>query len=63
MIAPRDRAYEVELILSGDKRYQHTGKMNFADPSFSQDTGLVPGARGAAQSEKELQPGMFVTAM
>jgi membrane fusion protein (multidrug efflux system) len=31
-IEPRDRDYTVEIVL-------HTGKINFADPSFSQDTG------------------------
>ncbi|MCK7498226.1 MAG: hypothetical protein MZW92_51910 [Comamonadaceae bacterium] len=50
-------------MLSDGTRYPHTGKINFADPSFSQDTGIVHGARRAAQpDERRCGPGMFVTA-
>jgi membrane fusion protein (multidrug efflux system) len=63
VIAPRERAYDVELILSSNKRYQHTGKINFADPSFSQDTGSFLVRAVLPNPQKELQPGMFVTAI
>ncbi|UCG98579.1 MAG: efflux transporter periplasmic adaptor subunit, partial [Burkholderiales bacterium] len=39
IIAPKNNQYEVELVLSDGTRYPYTGKISFADPSFSQDTG------------------------
>jgi len=56
---PKDHAYEVELGLSDGSRYPHRGKVNFADPSFSKETGTflvraeVPNPKGG------LRPGMF----
>jgi len=57
VIEPKNRDFEVEIVLSDNTRYPYTGKINFADPSFSQDTGsFLPNPK------KELRPGMFVTA-
>ena len=62
IIAPKNNQYEVELVLSDGTRYPYTGKINFADPSFSQDTGSFM-VRGVLPNPKmELRPGMFVTA-
>jgi membrane fusion protein (multidrug efflux system) len=62
MIEPKSQHYEVELVLPGGERYPYTGKINFADPSFSQDTGSFM-MRGVLPNPKmELRPGMFVTA-
>jgi membrane fusion protein (multidrug efflux system) len=62
IIAPKDNRYEVELVLSDGTRYPFTGKISFADPSFSQDTGSFM-VRGVLPNPKmELRPGMFVTA-
>lgn len=62
LIGPKNDVYEVELVLSDGKRYAHKGKINFADPSFSQDTGSFMVRAVLPNPKRELQPGMFVTA-
>lgn len=63
VIFPASRDFDIELLLSDGKPYAYKGKINFADPSFSQDTGsflvraTLPNPRG------ELRPGMFATAI
>jgi membrane fusion protein (multidrug efflux system) len=63
VIEPPNSNYEVEVLLSDGTPYPHKGKINFTDPSFSQDTGsfLVRGV--LPNRERELRPGMFVTAL
>jgi len=62
VIVPVDNRYEVELVLSDGTVYPYRGKISFADPSFSQDTGSFM-VRGVLPNPKmELRPGMFVTA-
>jgi membrane fusion protein (multidrug efflux system) len=62
VIEPKNRQYEVELVLSDGVRYPHVGRISFADPSFSQETGSFM-VRGVLSNPKmELRPGMFVTA-
>ena len=39
LVAPPEQNYEVELVLPGNRAYPQRGRINFADPSFSQDTG------------------------
>ena len=57
---PKNQNYDVEVELSDGTRYPYTGKLSFADPSFSQQTGTflvraeLPNPKGA------LRPGMFV---
>jgi membrane fusion protein (multidrug efflux system) len=63
VIEPKNQHYEIELVLSDGKRYPYTGRISFADPSFSQDTGSFM-VRGVLPNPKmELRPGMFVTAI
>lgn len=62
MIEPKDRDYTVEIVLSEGSVYPHTGKINFADPSFSQDTGSFLVRAELANPRHDLRPGMFVTA-
>jgi membrane fusion protein (multidrug efflux system) len=62
IILPKDRDYEVDLVLSDGAIYPHKGKINFADPSFSQDTGSFLVRAVLPNPKRELQPGMFVTA-
>jgi len=63
VVAPANDNYEVDIVMPGGVRYPHRGKISFADPSFSQDTGsfqvraVIPNPKGA------LRPGMFVTAI
>ena len=59
---PKDQAYEVELELSDGNRYPHRGKVNFADPSFSKETGTFLVRAEVPNPKEELRPGMFVKA-
>ena len=62
VIEPKQQQYEIELVMPDGKRYPYTGRINFADPSFSQETGSFM-VRGVLPNPKmELRPGMFVTA-
>ncbi len=47
---------------SDGSRYPHTGTINFADPSFSQDTGSFEVRAVLPNPKRTLRPGMFVTA-
>ena len=58
---PRDENYEVEVILSDGFVYPRRGRLSFADPSFSQETGtFLVRAVLANQSPHLLRPGQFV---
>jgi membrane fusion protein, multidrug efflux system len=62
IVLPKNRDYDVEVVLSDGSVYPHKGKINFADPSFSQDTGSFLVRAVLPNPKRELQPGMFVTA-
>ena len=62
-VPPPNQNYTVNIILSDGKPYPHTGKINFADPSFSQDTASFMIRAVIANPKRDLQPGMFVTAI
>jgi membrane fusion protein (multidrug efflux system) len=62
VIEPPNRDYTVEIVQPDGTRYPHTGKINFADPSFSQDTGSFMVRAVLPNPKRELRPGMFVTA-
>jgi len=62
IVQPKNRDYEVEVVLPDGTRYPNRGKINFADPSFSQDTGSFMVRAALPNPKRELQPGMFVTA-
>src|SRR5262245_7332234 len=62
LIEPKNRDYEIEIVLSDGTLYPYKGKINFADPSFSHDTGSFLVRAVLPNPKKELQPGMFVTA-
>ena len=59
---PKNQNYEVEIILSDGKPYPESGKINFADPTFSQETGSFQVRAVIPNPKRELRPGMFVTA-
>jgi membrane fusion protein, multidrug efflux system len=63
IVLPKNRDYEVDIVLSDGSRYPYQGKISFADPSFSQDTGSFLVRAVIPNPKKELQPGMFVTAL
>jgi len=62
VIEPPNRDFTVEVVQPDGTRFPHTGKINFADPSFSQDTGSFMVRAVLPNPKKELRPGMFVTA-
>jgi membrane fusion protein (multidrug efflux system) len=63
LVPPPNQNYTINIILSDGKPYPHTGRINFADPSFSQDTASFMIRAVIANPKKDLQPGMFVTAI
>jgi membrane fusion protein (multidrug efflux system) len=63
LVPPKGRDYDVQLMLPGGTPYANTGKINFADPSFSQDTGSFLVRASLPNPDAELRPGMFVTAI
>jgi membrane fusion protein (multidrug efflux system) len=62
LVLPKNQNFEVELILSDGKPYDYSGKISFADPTFSQDTGSFQVRAVLPNPKRELRPGMFVTA-
>jgi len=62
LIAPKDKNYEVEIVMPDGLAYPERGKISFADPSFSQETGSFQVRAVLPNPERTLRPGMFVTA-
>jgi membrane fusion protein (multidrug efflux system) len=62
LVAPKNRDYDLEIVMADGSSYAHRGKINFADPSFSSDTGSFLVRAVVPNPERKLQPGMFVTA-
>jgi len=62
IIEPKNRDFEIEIVLSDGAVFPYKGKINFADPSFSQDTGSFLVRAVLPNPKRELRPGMFVTA-
>jgi membrane fusion protein (multidrug efflux system) len=62
VIAPKDQDFTVEVLLSDAAVYPEKGKINFAEPNFSQDTGSFLVRAVIPNPKHSLRPGMFVTA-
>jgi membrane fusion protein (multidrug efflux system) len=62
IIEPKRGDFEIEIVLSDGAVFPHKGRINFADPSFSQDTGSFLVRAVLPNPKRELRPGMFVTA-
>ncbi len=62
LVLPKDGNYEVELVMPDGSIYPETGRIDFADPSFSQDTGSFQVRAVIPNPRRDLRPGMFVTA-
>jgi membrane fusion protein (multidrug efflux system) len=62
VVPPPSNQYTVELALGGGQVFPQTGVINFADPSFSQDTGSFLVRAVIPNPNRDLRPGMFVTA-
>jgi membrane fusion protein (multidrug efflux system) len=59
---PKNQAYEVDLVLPDGTPFPHRGRISFADPSFSAETGSFMVRAVLPNPKLELRPGMFVTA-
>lgn len=57
---PKDKDYDVELILADGSTYPSRGKVTFADPSFSKETGTFQVRSVFANPKELLRPGQFV---
>ncbi|HXV10183.1 MAG TPA: efflux RND transporter periplasmic adaptor subunit [Burkholderiales bacterium] len=62
LVQPKDNNYDVELQMIDGSIYPELGKINFADPSFSQETGAFLVRADLPNPKRLLRPGMFVTA-
>jgi len=62
LTSPPGQVFEVEIMLPGGQAYPEKGRVNFADPSFSQQTGSFLVRAVLPNPKKALMPGMFVTA-
>jgi len=62
LVPPPDNKFEVELVMSDGATYPQKGKIDFADPSFSQETGSFLVRAELPNPDAALRPGMFVTA-
>jgi membrane fusion protein (multidrug efflux system) len=62
VVPPPKLDFEVELIMPDGGVYPHKGRISFADPSFSQETGSFLVRAELPNPKQELRPGMFVTA-
>jgi membrane fusion protein (multidrug efflux system) len=62
VVPPPNNDYTVEVALSDGQLFPQTGTINFADPSFSLDTGSFLVRAVLPNPKRDLRPGMFVTA-
>ncbi len=62
VVPPKNHAYEVDLVLPDGTAFPQRGRISFADPSFSADTGSFQVRAVLPNPKLELRPGMFVTA-
>ncbi|MEN6622461.1 MAG: efflux RND transporter periplasmic adaptor subunit [Smithella sp.] len=62
LLPPKDKHFTIELELPDGKRYPHIGVLNFADPSFTRETGTFLVRAEIPNPKGELRPGMFVKA-
>jgi membrane fusion protein (multidrug efflux system) len=62
VVPPPKLDFEVEITLSDGKVYPGKGRISFADPSFSQETGSFLVRAQLPNPNQDLRPGMFVTA-
>jgi membrane fusion protein, multidrug efflux system len=57
---PKNNDYDVQVILADGSTYPSKGKVSFADPSFSKDTGTFQVRSVFANPKAVLRPGQFV---
>ena len=62
LVPPKGNRYTVELELADGHRYPQIGVVNFAEPSFSKETGTFLVRAQIPNPKGDLRPGMFVKA-
>jgi membrane fusion protein (multidrug efflux system) len=62
LVVPPNLDFEVEVVMSDGTVYPQKGKISFAAPSFSQETGSFMVRAELQNTKDEIRPGMFVTA-
>lgn len=62
IVVPKDDNFDVELVLPNGNAYPKRGRIGFADPAFSPDTGSFLVRAVIPNPKFDLRPGMFVTA-
>lgn len=63
VVTPAGHRYTVQLELSDGSRYPQVGLVNFAEPSFSKETGTFMVRAQVSNPKGILRPGMFVKAL
>jgi len=63
LIPPKGEDYDVEVVMADGTVYPRRGKINFAAPAFSQETGSFMVRAVVPNPKRELRPGMFVTVL
>lgn len=61
VVQPKNQNYEIDLVMPDGTPFPQRGRINFADPSFSPDTGSFMVRAVLPNPDKDLRPGMFVT--
>jgi len=61
LVVPANQDFGVEIIMSDGAVYPYKGKINFAAPAFSQETGSFLVRAVLPNTKGDLRPGMFVT--
>lgn len=63
VVRPKSLDYEIDLVMPDGTPFPQKGRINFADPSFSPDTGSFTVRAVLPNPKMEMRPGMFVTAL
>jgi membrane fusion protein (multidrug efflux system) len=59
---PRDKNYEIEIVLVDGSIFPHTGRITFADPSFNPQTGTFLLRASVSNPRGALRPNQYVRA-
>jgi membrane fusion protein (multidrug efflux system) len=60
LTTPKDNNFDVEVVLADGTHYPYKGRISFADPSFSKDTGTFLVRAVLSNPKSQLRPGQFV---
>lgn len=60
---PKDNAFDVQVVLADGTVFPNQGRISFADPSYSKDTGTFLVRAVLSNPKAQLRPGQFVRVM